>query len=281
MSKITDLRNKYTEQQISNTIFNKLVNSDATPTKKYCEYMINLWINKGLNKTITSPKIIEAVIRFNSLLPYIDNKDIYSYKNFDVLLSTIETAQETKDSKTFIKEEHTVTLIENENFWLMIPTTYEGSCKYGTSTKWCTAMKTTKVHFENYSKNGLLVYLIRKKTSGKNLKYAFHVEYNQKKLVNPSIKIYDEKDDIITYEQMANQNWNNQDIIDIFYKIVSEFNQRKQIRDAKSYISKFLESLNNMNFEEIEKNLGIIQNEDEKFVTDAKESIKNKLKLTI
>lgn len=281
MSKITDLRNKYTEQQISNTIFNKLVCSDTTPTKKYCEFMINLWINRGDNKFITSPKIIEAVIRFNDLLPYIDNKNIYSYKDFNVLLSTINTAQETKDTKTFVKDDHTITLIDNERYWLVIPTTYEGSCKYGSSTKWCTAMKTTKTHYENYTKNGLLVYLMRKKTTGKNLKYAFHIEYSQKKIVNPSIRIYDEKDVLISHEQMVSHNWDNQDIIDIFYKIVSEFNQRKRIRDAKIYISKFLESLNSMNFAEIEKNLGIVENEDKNFVLEAKESIKNKLKLTI
>ena len=53
-------------------------------------------------------------------------------------------------------------LYEDERWLLVKPNTYEGSCYYGSSTKWCTAAKNNTTHFKDYSERGNLYYIIDK-----------------------------------------------------------------------------------------------------------------------
>ena len=41
-------------------------------------------------------------------------------------------------------------LYEDDRWLLVKPNTYEGSCYYGSSTKWCTASKDYTKHFDDY-----------------------------------------------------------------------------------------------------------------------------------
>jgi hypothetical protein len=52
--------------------------------------------------------------------------------------------------------------------WLILrPFSFESSCKYGAGTKWCTTSESNPDHFFRYTKNGVLIYVINKKTGDK------------------------------------------------------------------------------------------------------------------
>ena len=163
MSKVDELRIKY--PKVTKVTFNKFVDADYTPTKKYLEFMIKTWVNKpSLTFNLNVSLIVNVVKKFDTLLPYIENKDIYhkDYADFSLLIRVIENAEILKDEKTFIREDHVNVLADNDRYILLQPTTHRGSLKYGAGTKWCTASKNSPDVFDKYTKKGCLVYLIDK-----------------------------------------------------------------------------------------------------------------------
>ena len=166
MSKVEELRLKY--PKVTKPTFNKFVEADVTPTKKYLEFMLKTWTNRGTVMVYTTTKIIiDIVKKFDSLLPYIDNKDIYhkDYADLALLYYVIDTAEAARDEKTFVREEHANVLIENDRYLLLQPTTHRGSLKYGAGSKWCTASKreTLRYSLDILKTDTWLTLLIRQK----------------------------------------------------------------------------------------------------------------------
>ena len=83
-------------------------------------------------------------------------KDINSYND----LASLERVMDEVDSVQTRKEKEKEAkggvdkLYEDERWLLVRPNTYESSCYYGSSTKWCTASKESPNHFQDYSKKG-------------------------------------------------------------------------------------------------------------------------------
>ena len=66
-------------------------------------------------------------------------------------------------SEKFKVESHEyIKLFENDNFLLVIPLTFEASCKYGAGTKWCTTSKDSDDMFKKHNRMGSLGYIIVK-----------------------------------------------------------------------------------------------------------------------
>jgi len=83
MSKVDELRSKYSG--ISTATFNKFIEADKTPTKKYLEYFLKSWVSRSQNSCPnTTQGLISLVLQFDQLLPYIPNKDIYVKEFTDV-----------------------------------------------------------------------------------------------------------------------------------------------------------------------------------------------------
>ena len=79
MAKVDQIREKF--PRITEVTFNKFVNGDTTPTKKYLEYMCRMWLKKleGLQPIKSAEYLVSLVDDFDELLPYNDvSKDIYS-----------------------------------------------------------------------------------------------------------------------------------------------------------------------------------------------------------
>ena len=118
MSKIEKLKTKYVDSgQLQLRTFNNFVEHDNTPTKKYVDYMCEIYQHKRDFRVI-----LKTIKRFNELLPYIENKDIYSdeYKsNYNRLIEVIEKAENDKEEKSFIRDEHVKVLLDNEDFILL------------------------------------------------------------------------------------------------------------------------------------------------------------------
>ena len=108
-------------------------------------------------------------------------KNIDSYPDYRTLKRVVEAAEESVTRKqTEKKAKSGVDKLYEDDRWLLVkPNTYEGSCYYGSSTKWCTSSKDAPQHFETYSKTGNLYYIIDKsKDVGDFFKIALHKDWN-------------------------------------------------------------------------------------------------------
>jgi hypothetical protein len=81
------------------------------------------------------------------------------------------------------KEEDRVKIYQDENIVVVAPLTHRSSCKYGAYTKWCTAVPSTDEHFNEYMRNGVLIYFIirspHKKTTKTEYKFAYYHPFSE------------------------------------------------------------------------------------------------------
>ena len=57
--------------------------------------------------------------------------------------------------------------METDEWLVLKPLSYQASVKYGSGTKWCTSSKNESEYYFRYSKRGILIYCINKKTGDK------------------------------------------------------------------------------------------------------------------
>lgn len=257
MSKVEEIRAKY--PSIANATFTKFLDGDTTPTKKYLEYLCKSWNNRQTNNApVLSSSLLGLVLNFDSLLPYIENKDIYSpmYANIRTLKDVIIKAAEVREEKTFNRDEHAVVIDETEDYMFIRPLTHRGSLKYGASTRWCTAAKNDSSTFKRYVESGLLVYLISKKGDKINNtnKIAFYLGYNNDGL-NGQISIYNSSDTEIRTETILKNGWDYSEIFKLISQYRLYFHNEKKVRTVKGSINSFVETLRRLDFDELRKSI--------------------------
>jgi hypothetical protein len=92
----------------------------------------------------------------------IELNDLSRYSSFDEILSVTAIAELKSQEKEL--EKQIKVIYTNEEWTVIRPLTYHSSLKYGASTKWCTASTKNPDYFFRYSKRGILLYMINKKT---------------------------------------------------------------------------------------------------------------------
>jgi hypothetical protein len=97
----------------------------------------------------------------------IKRNDLSNYRRFEEINIECHDAEERERIKVI--ETQILKVFEDDEWLVLKPLSYESSVKYGYNTKWCTASSDTRNHFDSYSKKGILIYNINKKT---NLKVA-------------------------------------------------------------------------------------------------------------
>jgi hypothetical protein len=94
----------------------------------------------------------------------ISNNDVTSYKSFEEIKQVVSLAEIKLIDKELEKQ---IIKVHEDDEWLILkPLSLEASMKYGASTKWCTTMD-KGIHFARYSKWGILIYCLNKKTGYK------------------------------------------------------------------------------------------------------------------
>jgi hypothetical protein len=252
MSKVEQIKEKY--PPIPSRTINSLEKSDKTATKKYLDYLCYLWLTLRNAKQCS-----EMVTQFDSLLPYIENKDIYSpfYKEYKNFKKTIEQAIITKEEKSFIREEHVDVIFENEEYIILIPKTHKGSLKYGANTKWCTASKHSPTTFTNYSNRGLLFYVIRKKTKGDLYdKVAFFVKKHNS--VFNGIEVYKSNDTQSQIRDLMGSSWDFEDIQNIVTTINLYSLHYERYDNAKNDVERFVKQIKSLDSKNIAKSFQIL-----------------------
>jgi hypothetical protein len=264
MSKVDDLRNKY--KSVSNSSFSKFEEADFTPTKKYLEFMLKTWEDRKTEGPYrTTGSVIDAVNKFHNLIPYIENKDIYSkeyYGNFGKLIDVIGVAEVVREEKSFNKEEHINVLLETGEFLLLQPKTHKGSIKYGANTKWCTTTKNNESIFNRYTRDGFLGYLIDKTETktGEYKKVALYLEYNSGG-INDNVKLYDVKDKYATEDDLIQSGWDIEKLFEIITMFRYHFIKSKENKRSKDFVNTFVNTLNKLDFNKFEVHMNKLDDE--------------------
>ncbi len=109
------------------------------------------------------------------------SKDINQYKTTAQLYDVVKTykPEDLKQSKTELlgSEKDVQKVFENEKWLVLIPKTYQASCRFGKGTQWCTATENTDNYYKQYSGQGPLYIVINKQN--KEEKYQIHFESMQ------------------------------------------------------------------------------------------------------
>jgi len=95
----------------------------------------------------------------------IQNPDLSTYKSFEDIDTQLSIVELKQLGKHF---ENQIVKVYEDNEWLVIkPLTWESSKKYGSNTRWCTTSNDESEYFYRYSKNGVLIYTLNRKTGYK------------------------------------------------------------------------------------------------------------------
>jgi hypothetical protein len=261
MAKIDELRKKY--PSVIKSVSDKFFEGDKTPTKKYLEFMFKMWATKNDRplEGVSAAQYVKIINEFDQLLPYIQNKDIYSgqYKSMMQLFRIVENAKVLKEENEFIREDHVDVLIENDEYILIRPRTYQGSLKYGANTKWCTASKQYPHQFKNYTRDGFLYYLISKKERNKNYdKVAFYSE-DTRNLISGQYRIFNQIDTEVNDKVLTTNGWSSYDLFEITSKIRLHSHEIHTIEKTKKDVEKTLDTIKNINLDEFLRQINLLE----------------------
>lgn len=275
MSKVDELRAKF--PKVNNGTFLRMVQFDFTGTHKYLEYMLKNWVyeraQRGMNYTIS--QLIEQVKKFDELLPYHTNKDIYSqdFSDYRKLVQMNEKAQIAKDDKTFVREEHVDVLYEDDEVIMVSPKTHRGSLKYGAGTTWCTAAKSNPDTFKRYVKGGCLVYLVDK-TETKKGNYKKIAFYNSTgKTLSGEIDIYTQNDNTTSETSLVNNGWKPEKLAELMLRYRAYHVDREAVKRAKNKVESLIDVMKNLNLDELYTNLKYLEKRGENDFKDVKDVV--------
>mgnify|MGYP000226883468 CR=1 FL=1 len=119
--------------------FNRLLELDPSKTKKYLNWMCKQYL-KGIDIEDLGNIIFEFDNKIRKGL--IKNTDINSYKDIDELESVVFIAPDKSKSEEekHIKTTEANIILDNENYFIVEPLTWEASKIYGKGTRWCTCL---------------------------------------------------------------------------------------------------------------------------------------------
>lgn len=184
MSKIDKLKEQHPELNVS--IIDLLSKIDPSGTNKYVEFLIkqikNSYDYDGDNTNLSLHIITEIVgyLNVETLNEFdrhckagrIIKNDISQYKKWTEMKESVRIANEVVKQKEL--EKQVIKLLDNNDYCVVIPLSYEASKIYGANTKWCT---TQEQHWKNYIDVYKLIYIMDKV---KNDKYAVSIKTKSK-----------------------------------------------------------------------------------------------------
>ena len=87
-----------------------------------------------------------------------------------------------------VKASDRIKLYEDTEWLVVQPLSFEASCKYGHGSSWCTSTPSNDTNYNQYNKEGILIYYLNKKNDNK---YAEFIDFNGKQ------SFFDKQDDPI------------------------------------------------------------------------------------
>jgi len=218
MMKNTTNLNQYNEEIISN--FNTSFNIDKNEFNSIPSFHLAFYY-KFLDTmfSLSDLKEYQKFCEFNER-GLIEQNDLTKYTSFEDMSTQVNLAEMKADIKEMESQIHKI--YETEEWLVLRPLTYKSSLKYGANTKWCTASQSNYDYFKKYSNNGILLYMINKKTG---LKVACYKEL----ALNGEFSFWNQKDTRIDSMQSELPN-------DVLFSIKNEIETNP--RSNLSFLSK-------------------------------------------
>ena len=151
------------------------------------EETLLLEYNKSQLDYIINKLNIKDIDEFNSLMNVLDTQGVKYTELKDKILKgeikSIDDLQKLKKvSKTDVKKQtktDVIKILDNKDFLIVQPKTYEANCLYGAGTKWCTTEKGEEgqSRFEEYTDYNPLTFIIDKSKSQSDPLYKVAVSY--------------------------------------------------------------------------------------------------------
>tara|TARA_Y100000034_G_scaffold130941_1_gene190596 strand:+ start:2160 stop:3752 length:1593 start_codon:yes stop_codon:yes gene_type:complete len=153
-----------------------LSKSDPSGNNKYLMWMADRYaealenasndafFHPGFLDSHYPPIVAQIVNQFHKLVPYLRNKDLYSYKSVSEVESALKDAMRKKeaiDHKKALKDAAKKggrVLWTNGDVTVIRPLTREASCLFGKQTKWCISASKGQNAFLSYSAEGTSFY---------------------------------------------------------------------------------------------------------------------------
>ena len=178
---------------VPDDVFNALIELDPTyragskSAGKYGKWLLNLY-NKGNLSKDEFDDIPELLNQFTTFRNRLEDTDLVkSYQSLeelsDALAAVVDDqsmlthrqqvrfAKKAKKGKVVTPAEDKYdTVFENDTYVICVPKTHEASMKLGAGTSWCTA-GTEKHWYDDYTKNGGKLYIIKNKKTGERWQY--------------------------------------------------------------------------------------------------------------
>ena len=147
---------------VSVDVFNDAKELDITPTKKYIEKILDLYIkddSKGLKG------IVSIILRFDDLLTknkIAGEKDIMKYKSLEDINKVIGASEVTTIEKEAeeLKKYGSQVIVDNDDLLVIIPREKKNSCKWGKDTSWCTTAAGADYYYDYTQNHGITLYYI-------------------------------------------------------------------------------------------------------------------------
>ena len=184
--RVEDAKAKYPQDA---EVVDYFVSQDSAGNNKYLPWMMKTYKQAPEGARQQAKELISQLVSgFHQHSTKLEKKDINQYKTLAELHSVITPLIKSTEEKLVKKEQEEAGVkkyYEDSDWLLLQPLTYESSCKYGANTKWCVASKDNKTHFKSYTKSGLLVFLIHKKSNHKFALYTDDDDYTYIEIYNP------------------------------------------------------------------------------------------------
>jgi hypothetical protein len=212
MARIKDIKAQNPEYVID--LISILGEHDPSKTNKYLPFMVSQtkdwleWFKTELESN-TFKEMFDIVKEFEELSErnLLENKDIYSYDNNQDIVDEIKLARE-KVTRSEVKKKETLTLYEDDTWLVLQPLTSRSSNLYGKSTKWCVAADdhNFKKYFNDYTKEGVLVFLIDKRVKERDAKEDKNIHaklaFHKYKTKEKSLTIWNVRDNQLGVSEM-------------------------------------------------------------------------------
>ena len=153
-----------------------LSKSDPSGNNKYLMWMADRYaealenpsddafFHPGFLDSHYPPIVAQIVNRFHKLVPYLRNKDLYSYKSVSEVESALKDAMRKKDAidhKKALKDaakKGGKAIWENGDVTVIRPLTPKASCLFGKQTKWCVSAEKAANAFMQYTESNIALY---------------------------------------------------------------------------------------------------------------------------
>lgn len=209
-------RDKNDSSEDLKTILDTIEKCDPTKNKQYVEWLCRQYIKEQFRLEDVE-RVKDVLEKFNTVKNRMpgDQRDIgkYDFRKLEDKVDELYNANVDVDGKEDLKSDipGLKVLYKGPLGMLAIPTTYEAACAIGSGTRWCTAMRTNRGHYDYYTGAGPLYVWVAKNGD----KFQFHFQ---------KMQFMDVQDHPITPEQMMYFRRENPITKKIFAKYEKEFN---------------------------------------------------------